>query len=79
MANRDFLTVAEAAAILGVPGARSRTASSRALCRASSSIIGLWLIPRDEVERWKNHPPLPRGKAAQRRRLQAKDQKQGED
>jgi excisionase family DNA binding protein len=71
MADRDFLTVAEAAAILGVPGRTIAYRLQQGFMQGEQVNPRLWLIPREEVERWKTHPPLPRGKAAQRRKEQA--------
>jgi excisionase family DNA binding protein len=78
MTGRDFLTVAEAAAILGVSGRTIAYRLQKGFMRGEHVNPRLWVIPREEVEHWKSHAPLPRGKAAQRRRQAAAKQTEGD-
>ena len=57
----EYLTVTQAAALLGVP---PRTVAYRLqrgyMCGIKMS-ARLWLIPRAEVDAWRDRPQLPRG------------------
>jgi excisionase family DNA binding protein len=68
MAERDYLTIKEAAAILGVPGRTIAYRLQKGFMRGEHVNPRLWLIPRAEIERWKGRGALPRGRAAQRRK-----------
>jgi excisionase family DNA binding protein len=68
MADRDFLTVAEAAAVLGLPERTISYRLQKGFMRGERAGRRLWLIPRAEVERWRGRGALPRGRAAQRRK-----------
>jgi excisionase family DNA binding protein len=51
--ERDYLTAAEAAAILGLPGRTVRYRLERGIMRGVAVNPRLWLVPRAEVERWR--------------------------
>jgi excisionase family DNA binding protein len=59
MADRDYLTVAEAAALLGVPGRTVAYRLQKGFMHGARVNARLWLIPRAEVERGNTHGPLP--------------------
>ena len=52
-AERDYLTAAEAAALLGLPGRTVRYRLERGIMRGVAVNPRLWLVPRAEVERWR--------------------------
>jgi excisionase family DNA binding protein len=58
----EYLTVTQAAALLGVPPRTVAYRLQRGLMRGAKINSRLWLIPRGEVEAWRSHPPLPRGR-----------------
>lgn len=61
-AERDLLTAAEAAAILGLPGRTVRHRLQRGIMRGVAVNPRLWLISRAEVERWRAVGKLPPGR-----------------
>jgi excisionase family DNA binding protein len=63
--ERDYLTAAEAAAILGLPGRTVRNRLQRGIMRGVAVHHRLWLVPRDEVERWRDRGKLPSGRKPQ--------------
>jgi excisionase family DNA binding protein len=67
MADRDYLTIKEAAAILDVPGRTIAYRLQKGFMQGEQVNPRLWLIARAEVERWKGRGALPRGRVAQRR------------
>ena len=58
----EYLTATQAAALLGVPPRTVAYRLQRGYMRGVKMTTRLWLIPRSEVEAWKDHPPLPRGR-----------------
>jgi excisionase family DNA binding protein len=60
----EYLTIAEAAAELGVPERTVRYRVARGLMKGERIGKRVWAIPVDEVEVWKTRGPLPRGKSA---------------
>jgi excisionase family DNA binding protein len=62
MAERDMLTVTEAAALLGIETSVLRRRLRLGIMDAVQVNPRLWLIPRDEVERWKGKGKLRPGR-----------------
>ncbi len=60
--ERDFLTAAEAAAALGLPGRTVRNRLQRGIMRGVAVNPRLWLVSRAEVERWREVGKLPPGR-----------------
>jgi excisionase family DNA binding protein len=61
MRQQDYCTVAEAAAILGIPERTIAYRLSRGMMQGERAGARLWLIPRAEVERWRGRGKLPSG------------------
>jgi excisionase family DNA binding protein len=59
--ERDILTAAEAATLLGLPGRTVRNRLQRGIMRGVAVNPRLWLVSRAEVERWREVGKLRRG------------------
>jgi len=59
---RDYMTVSEVAAALGAPARTIAYRLKRGLMRGERVTSRLWLVPRDEVERWQGRGKLPPGR-----------------
>jgi excisionase family DNA binding protein len=65
----DYLTIAEAAAELGVAERTVRYRVARGLMKGERIGKRVWVIPVQEVEAWKTRGPLPHGRRGGRRDL----------
>ncbi len=68
MAEREYLTIAEAARALGLPIRTLQYRLLHGLMRGERVNPRLWLIPRAEVDTWKNRGRLQRGRKPRSRR-----------
>jgi excisionase family DNA binding protein len=53
MSERDYITISEAAAELGIPPRTLAYRLERGLMRGERVNARLWLVPRSEVEQWR--------------------------
>ena len=62
METTDAVTVGEAATVLGVDGATIRRRLARGVMQGERVGPRLWLIPKEEIERWRSRGKLRPGR-----------------
>ena len=67
----EYITVARAAAVLGISTEALRKRLQRGVMRGEHLTATMWVIPRAEVERMQQMGKLPRGRKPKRRQRSA--------
>lgn len=68
----EYVSVADAARLLGVSGRTIRTRIEQGAMKAEAVNPRLWLIPFEEIERWKGMGSPPRGRPRREKEDEAK-------